>query len=283
MWPTIISIGPLAIQSFGLMMVLGIFFGGFLFWQKGREEGFEEESLMDVWLLSGLASLLFGRVWYIFSNWEVFSADIYKMLFITKYRGLSYEGVFVGAFALLMFSSLKRKWDSFRLLEVSVFAWLAVEMFGWFGSFLAGSNLGKVTSLFWGIKFPGAEGKRHPVQLIYIVCFWLLFKLFKKWEKEYRSFSWYKSDKGETKTGFLVGVYLVSMSLVKLVSSLVMDLSNLSAYYWFFSAMFVLGSLILIFRSGIYLKVLKKKEELKPKPKFESKKIKRKKKGFDFK
>ena len=87
MWPTILSIGPLAIHSFGLMVLLGVFFGGFWFWQKGREEGFKEESLMDVWLASGLVGLLLGRVWFVLSNWPEFVGNIYKMLFVTKYPG----------------------------------------------------------------------------------------------------------------------------------------------------------------------------------------------------
>ena len=69
MWPVIMSWGPIAIKSFGVMLFLGLFFGGFIFWQKGREEGVEEEKLMDVWLMTGLASLLFARVGFILDHW----------------------------------------------------------------------------------------------------------------------------------------------------------------------------------------------------------------------
>lgn len=297
MWPTLISVGPLAVQSFGLMMFFGIFLGGFLFWQKGREEGFVEESLMDVWLVSGLVGLLMGRVWHVLTNWSNFSGSIYRMLFLTKFPGLSYQGVLVGVSAGLVILGLNKKWQVWRLLEVGVFAFLMVEMFGWLGSFLAGSNLGKATSWFWGLGFPGVEDRRHPVQLVYLLLFFIMFKLFKKWEKEYRGFKWYKADKGEAKTGFLVGAYLIGLSLVKLGGSFLAEIERVVAYYWFYGLIFLLGSLILVVRSGITIKVkadrkAEDKSEKKPSAKLSVDKLrvnrvkikkKRKKQGFDFK
>ena len=292
MWPTLISVGPLAIQSFGLMLFLGIFFGGFLFWQKGREEGFKEESLMDVWLVTGLVGLLMGRAWYVLVNWDFFVGSFYRMMFLTKFPGLSYQGVFLGAGLMLLVMATKNKWSVWRLMEVGVFSWLVVEMFGWFGSFLAGSNLGQVTTWFWGLGFPGVEGRRHPVQLIILCLLWLLYKLLKKWEKEYRSFSWYKADKSEVSSGFLVGAYLIGLSLVKLGVGFIIEQENLASFYWFFGVMFLLGGLIIFTRSGITIKSKEKKEvsvkrpEVKlknPSTKLRIKKKKRKKQGFDFK
>ena len=62
-------------------MFLGVFFGGFWWWRKGKEEGLEEEVLIDAWLIMGVAGLLGGRLGHILLNWNWFSGSWYKMIF----------------------------------------------------------------------------------------------------------------------------------------------------------------------------------------------------------
>ncbi len=276
MWPTIVSVGPLAIQSYGLFLAIGIFFGGFVWWHKGREENFKEEELMDVWLLSLLAGFLASRVWHVLTNWGVYQGNWYKMLFITKYPGLSYEGMWVGAVMMIIFQTLKRKWDLAKLLEIGVFSFLMVEVFGFLGSFLAGSSLGKETNWWWGVAFPGVEAKRHPTQLLWVLVLVILFNVLKRLEKEYRSFKWYQSDKGEAKTGLLIAVYLLSMGGLRLLFGSISEVN-----WWFAGGLVVAGLVVLVDRKGKKVKIVKevqtnKKEVVK-------RKKKRKKKGFDFK
>jgi len=285
MWPTLISIGPLAIHSFGLMLALGVFFGGFVLWQKGREDGFEEDFVMDSWFVAGLSGLVGGRIWHILINWPIFQGSWYKMIFLTKFPGLAYEGVLLGAILGVTIFCLRKKWNVWQFGEAVVFGYLLVEIFGWIGSFLGGSNLGKATTWWWGIGFPGVEYKRHPVQLLLLIIFVGLYIFLRRLEKEYRSFSWYQQKKGESQPGFLIAVYLIIIGVVRLgLSYLAEGVSR-----WFVLMMILSGGLILLFRSGIFVKLLdkpKKKKETKIKEKkltVKSKLKKRKKQGFDFK
>jgi len=279
MWPTLISVGPLAIQSFGFLVFLGLFFGGFVWWKKGKEEGFEEEILMDHWLISGVVALILGRSWYILSHWQVFAGSVYKILFLTKFPGLSYEGVLIGAVMSLLILGKNKDWDLWSMLEVGVFSLLTVELFGMLGSFLGGSNLGKVTSWWWGIGFPGVEGRRHPVQILQLVLLFLVFQLFKKWEKEYRRFKWYQHGKDEAKPGFLAAMYLISIGLIRLGVGVLKDYNNV----WFNVALILIGVLILMERSGIKIGLVKRRSTTVKEKSKERALKKRKKQGFDFK
>ena len=294
MWPSLVSIGPITIHSFGLLVALGVFFGGFVLWQKGREEGFEETEVMDSWLLSGVMAVVIGRLWYVLDHWQNFSGSWYRMLFITKFPGLSYEGVWLGAILTLIVICLKKQWSVWKYGEITVFAWLMTEIFGWLGAFLAGSNLGKATSWWWGLGFPGVNDKRHPVQILYLVLLLVLFRLLTKWEKEYRSFSWYQNEKNEPKPGFLVATYLIGLGLIRLLlgflSALEIGWMGLAVSQWLAITIVIIGGLILLERSGIKMELAKKQEAVKKNGRFEAKKIKviqekkqRKKKGFDFK
>jgi prolipoprotein diacylglyceryltransferase len=286
MWPTIVSVGPLAVQSFGLLLALGIFFGGFVWWQKGREEGFKEEELMDVWILAWIVGFVTSRIWHVVTNWGLYEGSWYKMIFITKFPGLSYEGAWVGVIAMIVYQAMRKKWDLAKLLEISVFSLLIVEMLGTVGSFLAGSSLGKETSWWWGVLFPGVEIRRHPSQLLWALALGGLFILLRKLEKEYRSFKWYQNEKGEGKTGLLIAGYLISVSLLKSVFSLVTEVN-----WWFTGSMFVLGLVVLGERMGKKNKKSKFEQSESPlivekkvdKIQSKDRKIIRKKKGFDFK
>jgi len=172
-------------------------------------------------------------------------------------------------------------------MESAIFGLLLTELFGWIGSFLAGSSLGKETSGFWGIRLPSAEMSRQPTQLI--ACLWVLvtYWLMKKWEKEYRSFKWYQK-KGEAETGFLLVVYFVSLGCLRIV----LDFLQVRGVEWWFAVgMVLVGTLILVSRIGINIKPDKIKvgesgdaNMIKEKERKIVKKIKsRKKKGFDFK
>ena len=212
MWPTLIAIGPIAIHSFGLMLFLGLFFGGFVFWQKGREEGAAEESLMDGWMISGLASLLAGRAWMVLAHWPEFNSW-YRILFLTKFPGLAYEGAWLGFWTVMIIWILKKKLAFWPILEAAVFSQLIVEVFGWLGQFLAAGN--------W----------KFPWQMIGAIGLIGLYRLLKSFEKKYRGFS---------KPGFLAAVYLLGLGLLQLMLR----------SRWLGGVLIILGLLLLLERTG---------------------------------
>lgn len=226
MWPTLIAIGPIAIHSFGLMLFLGLFFGGFVFWQKGREEGAGEDSLMDGWLISGLAGLLSGRAWMVLAHWPEFN-NWYRILFLTKFPGLAYEGAFFGFWLGMIIWILKKKWAFWPMLETAVFSQLIVEVFGWLGQFLAVGNL------------------KFPWQMIGAIGLIGLYRLLKFFEKKYRLFS---------KPGFLAAVYSLGLGLLQL---------GLRSR-WLGGILIVLGLLLLLERTGRLNRPKVKTEKVKP-------------------
>lgn len=282
MWPTLISLGPIAIHSFGVMVFLGVFLGGFIWWQRGKEEGMEEDSLIDIWLTAGVISLITARIGQILSHWQDFGASWYKMVFFTKFPGLSYEGAWLGAILTLIILVLKKGWNMWQALDLGVLALVMVEIFSWLGALLAGSNLGKATGWWWGLKFPGVETSRQPVQILWFIGLWLLYRLLAKWEKTYRSFNWYQQENGEAKPGLLLSVYLIVLGLLKLSLGFLTDIKELSyglgLNQWFGVILMIGGGLILLFRSGKLNELKLKTATVKLKPR-----LKRKKRGFDFK
>ena len=242
MWPTLITLGSVNFHSFGVMVFLGLWFGGFKLWRRAKEEGWDEAAIMDSWLLAGAAALIFGRLGFIVSRWGEFGGSWYKMIFLTKFPGLSAEGAWLGGVTALMILAFKKRFDLWHFAEAAVPALLIVEMFTRVGSFLAGSNLG-------------------PVQLMWALALVLVYWLINYWERHYRGFGW-------AKEGFLVAVYLMLLGGLKIGLGFFEERSG----QWWGIGFMSFGGLILILRSGITIKV----------PAQKAKKPKRKKRGFDY-
>src|SRR3990167_1684239 len=223
MWPTLISFGPISLHSFGVLVFLGLFFGGFKLWQRAKEEGWDEAAVMDSWLFAAVSSLIVGRLGFIFNYWGEFGGSVYKMIFLTEFLGLSAEGAWLGAAAAL----------------------LIVEIFSRLGSFLAGTNLGKAAPAGLGLTFPGIDQPRWPVQLLWALALGLIYLLINYWEKHYRSFSW-------AKEGFLAAVYLILLGGLKICLGFLEESSAFGG--WWGAGLGLAGGLILIFRSGITIK-----------------------------
>jgi hypothetical protein len=212
MLPTLIALGPIIIRSFGVCLALGLFFGGFVFWKKGREEGVTEEELMDSWLLAALSAFLFSRAGFVLSHWNEFN-NWYRILFFTKFPGLSYAGALCGFWLILTFLIIKKRWPVWPLLETAVFSEIVAEIFGWLGRWLA------------------AGAWRWPWELIRAAILIITYLSMTKWEKEYRNLF---------QPGALLAVYLAVSGGLELGFR----------HYWEGGILLLAGLLLLINRWG---------------------------------
>jgi prolipoprotein diacylglyceryltransferase len=275
MWPTLIALGPVAIHTFGVLLFVGIFFGGFRLWRTAKEEGWDEVSVMDGWLLGGVGAVLGGRLFFILNHWQDFVGSWYKMLFLTRFPGLDAEGAWLVGIVTLAVFSLKKKISFWHFMEAAIMAVLIVEIFGHIASFFAGSDLGQPVNKWWGIAFPGSSEKRWPVQIFWSVGMIAIYQLLRSWEQHYRGFKWYQNDKGEAKEGLVVAAYLILVGVLKLAFTPISVVNRV----WWAIGMIVAGVLILLIRSGININV---KLPVKRQPKAAQAEIKRKKRGFDY-
>lgn len=246
MWPTLISLGPISIHSFGVLVFLGVWFGGFKLWRRAKEEGWDETTIMDIWLLSGVAALIGGRAGFIFSHWPLFGGSWYKMIFLTKWPGLSGAGAWLAGAGTLLILALFKRLNFKHFAEAAVPALILAEIFIRLGSFLA---------------IPGVAGRRFPVALFWALGLGVIYLLINRWEQRYRGWGW--------KEGILAPVYLLLLGILGLGLSFLEDGPAFLA--WWGAGQALAGGLILLLLSGIKIKA-----PLKFNP------AKRKKRGFDY-
>lgn len=246
LFPVVASFGPFTISSLGLFIALAFVFGSFQIWKKMKEEHFEDNDIFDIIFMSFFGGLIGGRLFAILFDFGTFGFDIGKWLSLSYSNQFSWIGFIIGLMYVYSVTSKKRKFEYYKLLDLSVFGVIFTQILIRFGQFLDGSYVGIVTSLPIGLHFPGLEGDRHPLQLYEIIVFVGSLFLIKFFDKHYRLYSWYQDNRGKAHPGFLWLVYL----FILLITLFILDFIDVrNTLFWFISVKQVVIFVLLVWCS----------------------------------
>lgn len=254
MWPVVFSLGRFELRTLTIFMLLSLFFAGYFFWRRGREEHYSEENLFDGFVLSVLVGAFFGRLGFIFFHLESFGLNILRWLDIFSYPGIN-TLIFLSIASLYLYRyAIKNRWDVFEVMDFAVGALCLGLFFSWWGLFLDGTGFGVATNLPIGMVFPGVFDKHHPVQLYYTFFYLILFIYLTRVEYTYRTFLWYRYGKKTAQTGFLSSIFLIATGVYSFFVNFFSQ-PSLLINGWRFDfilslALFIFGLILLGIRSG---------------------------------
>lgn len=179
MFPTLVSLGPITISSFGFFLSGGFLFATFLAWRLARAWDLPEEKILDLCLLTFFGSLIGARVAFVLADPFLFNDDFSKIFLLTKYPGLNFwGGLLSGTLTLFFFTKRIRKMEFWQVADLSSIGLLGGLILGQVGCLLGGCNVG-IVSNFLGVDLVGYLGKRFPVQALESLVFALV--LLKLW------------------------------------------------------------------------------------------------------
>lgn len=163
--PVLADVGGVYLWWYGLGFALG-------FWQLRRFLDRHRASLQlsrrDVWTLSlslAIGVLAGGRVIEVaFDEWPFYRQHL-SLLPAYWLGGMATHGLMIGAaIATILFARIKGR-PLLPLADALVIPGAFLMGMGRLGNFIDGQIVGSVTDVWWGVKFPDAEGFRHPVVL----------------------------------------------------------------------------------------------------------------------
>ena len=166
--PVAVSFGPVRLHWYGVMYIAAFLAA----WLLGRcraarpGSGWTADQVDDLATWAMLGVVLGARLGYIlFYDLDTYLADPLEVFRVWN-GGMSFHGGLVGVLSAALWWSLRHKK---RFLDVTDFVAPLVPpglFFGRLGNFINGELCGKVTTVDWGMVFPGAgELPRHPTQL----------------------------------------------------------------------------------------------------------------------
>ncbi|MCL4397453.1 prolipoprotein diacylglyceryl transferase [Patescibacteria group bacterium] len=142
MLPVLLRVGPVTIYSFGVFLSLAVLLASFLVWKQARKKGLPEEKVFDTFILTIFVAIIFARLGYVFSHWEVFGADPSRIFLFNHYAGLSFPWGFAGGLVAAMVSSHILELESLLILDYFALAFSWAVTVGWAGCFLDGCLVG---------------------------------------------------------------------------------------------------------------------------------------------
>ena len=165
--PVLLSIGPFQIRYYGLFYVIGFIIAYFLInhLAKKKEISLNKDDIADLLLYVIVGIILGARIFYVFVyNLPYYLANPFEMIAVW-HGGLSFHGALIGAVIAGFYFCKKRKIDFYELADIAVIPVALGLALGRLGNFINGELYGRITDVSWAVKFPDAEGFRHPSQI----------------------------------------------------------------------------------------------------------------------
>jgi phosphatidylglycerol:prolipoprotein diacylglycerol transferase len=181
MLPELVTIGPLTIHTYGLMVALGILAGVSLAEFLHRKSGGTPGRIVDISLIVVLSGLLGARLLFVAVSWKYFVANPLEIFMIWK-GGLVFYGGLLGGIAGILTCIRLYRLETGLILDIGAIAIALGHAVGRLGCFSAGCCYGKVADLPWSITFTdprclATEVLNQPVHPTQLYSSFFLFTL----------------------------------------------------------------------------------------------------------
>jgi phosphatidylglycerol---prolipoprotein diacylglyceryl transferase len=149
---------------YGLSYSLGFLNAHLFFMRRRLELGLSRREVYDLSLLLAVGVLVGGRLIVVNNEWAFYRnhAGLIPAVWI---GGMATHGLIIGGFTGVTIFCLLRRKPLLVMLDAMAIPAALILCVGRIGNFIDGQIVGSVTSVPWAVKFPDAEGFRHPVVL----------------------------------------------------------------------------------------------------------------------
>jgi len=156
MHPTLFNLGPIPIRSYGFMMIVGFLVATHLGSRLARKCGADEETVVNLSLLSLITGIVGARVFYVIHYLDQFLASDNPLLAMVNLTsgGLEFYGGFLVAVSMVILYTRLKKRSMRWYLDIMAPAIMAGLAFGRIGCLLNGCCWGAPTKSPIAIRFP---------------------------------------------------------------------------------------------------------------------------------
>src|SRR5918996_6298801 len=130
-----LELGPLTLQTFGLMMGLGFVVAGLLAARYLKELGKPVDWAYEMVFASLVGGIVGARLWWVVENWSEASDDVFGSLFSGS--GLVFFGGVVGGAIGVLLWAWRRNWLTLQMCDVAAVPLAAAHAIGRIGCPLA--------------------------------------------------------------------------------------------------------------------------------------------------
>ena len=158
----VLQIGPLAIQTPGLILLIGLWAGLTLAEKHSQKHKIHPDNLYNLVLIALVAGVIGGRLAYAGQNYNAFASSPSSLISINPGLFDPFIGVAIGIIASIIYGQRKSLalWPTLDALT-PLFASILIAIS--LSNLASGRGFGSVSNVFWAIEIWGAS--RHPTQI----------------------------------------------------------------------------------------------------------------------
>ena len=146
--PRTLSLGPLSIHLYGLMIALGLILAVVYSCRRSKEFGVKEDDLLDGVLWVTPFAILCARAYYCVFAWEEYAANPISVLYIWNGGLAIYGGVIGAILGVIVFCKIK-KLKIATILDMVLIGFLIGQSIGRWGNFFNREAFGAETDSFF--------------------------------------------------------------------------------------------------------------------------------------
>ena len=166
--PRALSIGPLSIHLYGLMIATGLVLAVMYCSRRSKEFGIKEDDLLDGVLWVTPFAILCARAYYCVFSWDQYAADPISVLYIWNGGLAIYGGVIGAVLGVIVFCKI-RKLKVATILDMVLLGFLIGQSIGRWGNFFNREAFGAETDSFFRMGLlndrTGVTAYYHPTFL----------------------------------------------------------------------------------------------------------------------
>ena len=162
----ILNIGPLAIQTPGLLIIFGIYISIIVVEKQSKRYLLNPNDVSNLIFLYLISTIIIGILSYIFKFPSIFFENPLSIFSISPSLFDFTSGLILALLVVLIFIQ-KKKLPLQRILDSLSLPLLIFLIFVFLALFASGNFYGKPSSLAWSISLWGTS--RHPLQMYYII------------------------------------------------------------------------------------------------------------------
>ncbi|TVY06829.1 prolipoprotein diacylglyceryl transferase [Paenibacillus cremeus] len=133
--PIAISLGPINVHWYGIIIGIGALLGLILATREGNRFGISSDFFMDL-LLIGLPSALIGaRAYYVAFEWSNYKNNLTEV-FAIWHGGIAIYGALIGAILAAVFYTRRKGYDFWRIADFCAPGLITGQMIGRWGNFM---------------------------------------------------------------------------------------------------------------------------------------------------
>ena len=169
---TTISVGPLTIQVWGLLVALGMLAGLIYTLHEAKKKKLNTDNFIDLFILIFISSIIGSRLFYVAQNWNDYKNNLMSIISVNEGGMVILGGVLFAVLAVLVYVKIKKL--SFWKIADTIVPGFALGLgIGRIGCYLIGDHIGSRTDFFLGSYYNG--DLRHEPSLYLSINGFILF------------------------------------------------------------------------------------------------------------